>query len=144
VRRNAVAQSFTEKHGGAQRNFMIEDDITSKVIGSTIEVHRYLGPGLLESAYNQCLFYELKANGLHVEREKPMPIIYKDVTLDHGYKLDLVVENEVVVELKTVEAFTDVHVAQLLTYLRLGDYRLGLLINSHVSLLKNGIKRLVN
>jgi GxxExxY protein len=123
---------------------MTDDDVSSKIIGLAIEVHRSLGPGLLESAYNQCLFYELKANGLHVEREKSMPIVYKDVTLDHGYKLDLLVENQVVVELKTVEAFTEVHVAQLLTYLRLGDYRLGLLINFHVSLLKNGIKRLVN
>ena len=123
---------------------MIENELSAKIIGLAIEVHRWLGPGLLESAYNQCLFYELKTNGLKVEREKPMPIIYKDVKIDQGYRLDLVVENKIIIESKTVEKFTDVHFAQLLTYLKLGDYRLGLLINFHASILKDGIKRIVN
>jgi GxxExxY protein len=120
---------------------MEENTITEKIIGSAIEIHRQLGPGLLESAYRECLFYELNQAGLYVEKEKALPIIYKEVKLDHGYRLDLLVENKVVVELKTVEAFTDVHSAQVLTYLKLGNYKLGLLINFHVALLKHGIKR---
>lgn len=123
---------------------MIENELSGKIIGHAIEVHRSLGPGLLESAYRHCLFYELTQEGLYVEKEKPMPIIYKDVKLDHGYRLDLLVENKVVVEVKTVEAFTDVHTAQVLTYLRLGNYKLGLLVNFHVAMLKNGIKRIIN
>ncbi len=123
---------------------MLENDISSKIIGCAIEVHRALGPGLLESAYRQCLYYELKNEGLLVEMEKPMPITYKEIKLDHGYRMDLLVENKVVVELKTVEDFTDVHTSQVLTYLRLGNYKLGLLINFHTSLLRNGIKRIIN
>ena len=113
-------------------------------IGSAIEVHRQLGPGLLESAYQRCLYYELNDNGISVESEKPMPIIYKSIHLDHGYRMDLVLENKLIIEIKTVERFTDVHTAQLLTYLKLGDYKLGLLINFNVALLKNGIKRVIN
>jgi GxxExxY protein len=120
---------------------MEENTIPEIIIGSAIEIHRQLGPGLLESAYRECLFYELSQAGLYVEKEKALPIIYKEVKLDHGYRLDLLVENKVVVELKTVEAFTDVHSAQVLTYLKLGNYKLGLLINFHVALLKHGIKR---
>ena len=123
---------------------MIENEISNKVIGLAIEVHRSLGPGLLESAYRECLFYELINSGMLVEKEKPMPIVYKDVKLDHGYRMDLLVENRVVIETKTVEFFTDVHFAQVLTYLRLGNFRLGLLINFQVALLKNGIKRIIN
>lgn len=123
---------------------MIENELSKRIIGYAIEVHKSLGPGLLESAYQECLYYELINNGLKVEKEKPMPIVYKDVKLDHGYRIDLLIENKVVVEIKTVEAFTDVHTAQVLTYLRLGNYRLGLLINFHVTLLKNGIKRIIN
>ncbi len=123
---------------------MVENQISHKIIGCAIEVHRQLGPGLLESAYQECLYYELCQHGLIVEREKPMPIIYKEVKLDHGYRMDLLVENKVVIELKTVEALTDVHTAQMLTYLKLGNYKLGLLINFHVNILKHGIKRLVN
>jgi GxxExxY protein len=121
-----------------------ENDIATKIIGHAIEVHRMLGPGLLESAYQKCLAHELISCGLYVEQEKPMPIVYKDVRLDHGYRIDLLVENKVVVEIKTVEGFTDVHAAQVLTYLRLGQYKLGLLINFHTALLKNGIKRIAN
>jgi len=122
----------------------VENEIATKIIGCAIEVHRTLGPGLLESAYQKCLSYELINVGLSIEQEKPLPVVYKDVKLDHGYRLDLLVENKVVVELKTIENFTDVHTAQVLTYLRLGNYKLGILINFHTALLKNGIKRIAN
>lgn len=122
---------------------MIENEISKKIIGCAIEVHKQLGPGLLESAYQECLFYELNLAGLNVQKEKPMPIIYKEVHLDHGYRIDLLVEERVVVEIKTVEALNDVHMAQVLTYMKLGGYKLGLLLNFHVSILKNGIKRLI-
>ncbi len=123
---------------------MIENDLSNKIIGCAIDVHKQLGPGLLESAYQECLFYELKQAGLEVQKEKPMPIVYKDVKLDHGYRIDLLVEKKVVIEIKTVEVLNDVHTAQILTYLKLGNYKLGLLLNFHVSILKNGIKRVVN
>ncbi|WP_298549158.1 GxxExxY protein [uncultured Aquimarina sp.] len=122
---------------------MTEDEISKIIIGCAIEVHRNLGPGLLESAYQECLCYELKKKGLKLHKEKPLPVIYKDIKLDQGYRIDILVENKVVIELKTVEHFTDVHSAQVLTYLKLGEYKLGLLINFHVSLLKNGIKRFI-
>jgi len=121
-----------------------ENYISNKIIGLAIEVHRSLGPGLLESAYQECLYYELKNEGLKVEKEKPMPIVYKDIKLDHGYRIDLLVANKVVVEIKTVDTLIDVHFAQVLTYLKLGNYKLGLLINFNVPLLKNGIKRIIN
>jgi GxxExxY protein len=123
---------------------MTENELSNIVIGYAIEVHRNLGPGLLESAYQECLMYELINAGLQVEKEKPMPIVYKEVKLDHGYRIDLLVENKLVIEIKTVEELCDVHTAQVLTYLKLGNYKLGLLINFNVSLLKNGIKRLIN
>ncbi len=121
-----------------------ENFISNKIIGLAIDVHKSLGPGLLESAYQECLYYELKNEGFKVEKEKPMPIVYKDIKLDHGYRIDLLVENKVVVEIKTVDALIDVHFAQVLTYLKLGNYKLGLLINFNVPLLKNGIKRIIN
>lgn len=120
------------------------NDLTGKVIGLAMEVHRELGPGLLESAYCECLTYELRKEGLFVEHQKPLPIIYKDIRLDHGYRIDLLVEKTLVLELKTVECFTDVHFAQILTYLKLGNYPVGLLINFHTKLLKDGIKRFAN
>jgi GxxExxY protein len=120
-----------------------ENELSNIIIGKAIEVHKTLGPGLLESAYQECLFYELINSGLKVEKEKPMPIIYKEIKLDHGYRIDLLVENLVVIELKTVDAFTDVHTAQILTYLKLGNYKLGLLLNFHTAVLKEGIKRFV-
>jgi GxxExxY protein len=123
---------------------MVENKITEKIIGAAIEVHRTLGPGLLESAYQECLFYELKSLGLSVKKEVTLPIIYKEIKLNHGYRIDLLVEDKIVIELKTVESFTDVHFAQTLTYLKLGEYPLGLLINFHTKLLKNGIKRFIN
>ncbi|HJY11664.1 MAG TPA: GxxExxY protein [Flavobacterium sp.] len=120
------------------------DAITYKVIGLAIEVHKQLGPGLLESAYQECLYYEIANSGLLVEKEKILPIVYKDIRLDHGYRIDLLIENTIVIELKTVEAFTDVHFAQILTYLKLGNYPLGLLINFDSKILKNNIKRFIN
>lgn len=123
---------------------MTENQLSTIIIGKAIDVHKQLGPGLLESAYQECLLYELTSTGLKVEKEKPMPVVYKDLKLDHGYRLDLLVENKAVVELKAVDALIDVHEAQILTYLKLGKYKLGLLINFNVPLLKNGIKRYVN
>jgi len=120
---------------------MEDNELTGLIIGKAIEVHRHLGPGLLESAYQECLHYELINEGLKVKKEKPLPIIYKEIKLNHGYRIDLLVENKIVIELKTVECFTDVHTAQILTYMKLGNFPLGLLINFHTKLLKNGIKR---
>jgi GxxExxY protein len=121
-----------------------ENELSNIILGCAIEVHKQLGPGLLESAYRECLYYELVNAGLEVRKEKPMPVIYKEVKLDHGYRIDLLVNNKVVIEIKTVEAFTDVHTAQALTYLKLGNYKLGLLLNFYVKTLKDGIKRVIN
>lgn len=123
---------------------MSNNELTQIIIGCAIEVHKTLGPGLLESAYQECLFYELKLQGLKVEKEIPMPIIYKEIKLDHGYRMDLLVEDKIVLEIKSVETIMDVHTAQILTYLKLGNYKLGLLLNFNVSILKNGIKRYIN
>lgn len=123
---------------------IIENDLTDKIISAALEVHRSLGPGFLESAYQECLFFVLKSKNLIVQKEIPCQVVYKDIKLDHGYRIDLLVENKVVIELKTVECFTDVHTAQDLTYLKLGGYPVGLLINFHIKLLKNGIKRFIN
>ena len=120
---------------------MERDQITHEIIDSAYKVHTKLGPGLLESAYRTCLAYELRKKGLKVEEEKPLPIIYEEIKLECGYRLDMLVENEVIVELKTVNAFNDVHLAQLLTYLRFSDKRIGLLLNFYVKSLKDGIKR---
>lgn len=121
-----------------------ENVISQKVIGLAMNIHSTLGPGLLESAYRECLYYEIRESGLTVVKEVPMPIIYKDVVLDHGYRIDLLIENKVVIELKTVDALQDVHFAQVLTYLKLGKYKLGLLVNFNVSSLKDGVRRIVN
>jgi GxxExxY protein len=120
------------------------DSITRRIIGAAIEVHRRLGPGLLESAYESCLAYELRQLGFKVEQQKPLPVVYKDVKLDCSYRLDLVVEDSVVIEVKAVERLAPIHDAQLLSYLRLSEKRVGLLINFHVRVLKNGLKRIVN
>ena len=119
------------------------NELTEKIIGCAIEVHRTLGPGLLESAYQECLFYELMSQGIWVEKEISLPIIYKEIKIDHGYRIDLLVENRVVIELKTVEKFTDVHTAQILTYMRLGEHSKGLLINFNRKLLKDGMRRFI-
>jgi len=123
---------------------MTENELSSLIIGVAIDIHKALGPGLLESANKECMFYKLKEMGLLVEKEKPMPLIFEEVKLDCGYRIDLLVENKVVVELKSVELLNDVHLAQTLTYLKLEKYKLGLLINFNVALLKDGIKRVVN
>jgi GxxExxY protein len=120
------------------------DQVTRRIIGAAIEVHRHLGPGLLESAYESCLVFELKRLGFTVEQQKPLPVTYKGMVLDCGYRLDLVVEDAVIVELKAVEQLTAIFEAQLLSYLRLTGKKVGLLINFHVPVLKNGIKRIVN
>jgi GxxExxY protein len=122
----------------------ILNNITDQIIGSAVAVHRVVGPGLLESAYEACLVFELREPGLKVEQQKPLPIIYRGVKLDCGYRLDVVVEGRVVVEIKAVERINSLHEAQLLSYLRLYGCRLGLLINFHAPLLKNGIRRIVN
>jgi GxxExxY protein len=119
------------------------NQLTHEILDSAYKVHSNLGPGLLESAYRACLVYELRKKGFNVEEEKALPLIYEDVKLDCGYRIDILVENQVVVELKTVEAFTEVHIAQVLTYLRLTEKKVGLLINFYTKSLKDGIKRLI-
>jgi GxxExxY protein len=121
-----------------------EDRITDKIIGAAIEVHRVLGPGLLESAYEECLCYELSQRELKFERQVPLPVAYKGIKLACGYKMDLLVDDLVVVELKTVESLLQVHSAQLLSYLRLSGKPVGLLINFNSPTIKSGLKRIVN
>ncbi len=123
---------------------MTENELSHKVIGIAMDVHSALGAGLLESAYQECLYYKLNANGLYVEKKKPMPLVFEDVKLEIGYRIDLLVENKLVIEIKSVEALNDVHLAQTLTYMKLGSYKLGLLMNFTVVRLKDGIKRVVN
>lgn len=119
------------------------NELTHLIIGKAIEIHKTFGPGLLESAYQECLFYELTSEGLKVEKEKPMPLIYKEVKLDQGYRIDLLVENIIVIETKCVEMLAPVHTAQILTYMKLGNFPLGLLINFYSKVLKDGVKRYV-
>jgi len=123
---------------------MNENEISNRIIGLAISVHQSLRSGLLESAYKECLFYRLKEEGYLVDKEKPMPLIYEEVKLDCGYRIDILVESKVVIEIKSIETLNDVHLAQILTYMKLGKYKLGLLINFNVSLLKDGIRRVVN
>jgi GxxExxY protein len=120
---------------------METNDITSVIIGCAIEVHKALGPGLLESAYEECLAYELHQAGLSINRQHPTPVVYKEVKLDCGYRIDLLVENRVVVELKVADEFNPVHEAQILTYMKFSKKSIGLLINFNVTMLKNGIRR---
>ena len=123
---------------------MTENEIAYQVIGAALEVHKALGPGLLESAYQESLAYKLRQLNFDVIKEKPMPLVFEEVKLEVGYRIDLLVENKVVIEIKSVDALNDVHLAQILTYLKLGNYKLGLLINFNVVLLKQGIKRVIN
>ena len=123
---------------------MTENEIASVVFESALRVHKRLGPGLLESAYEECMFYELKKTNLKVEKQKALPLIYDEVRLDIGYRLDLIIEDKFIVEIKSVESLNDIHLAQILTYLRLSNCKLGLLINFNVTLLKNGVKRVIN
>ncbi|WP_396162035.1 GxxExxY protein [Flavobacterium sp.] len=123
---------------------MTENELSRIVFDCALKVHQSLGPGLLESAYEECLYYELRKTGLNVEKQKSLPLIYEEVKLDVGYRIDIIVENKLIIEIKSVEALNDVHFAQLLTYLKLTNCKLGLLINFNVSLIKNGVKRVVN
>ena len=123
---------------------MTENELSNKIIGLTLDVHTALGPGLLESAYKECVYYKIGKSGLYVEKEKPMPLVFEEVRLDCGYRIDLLVENKLVIEIKSVEALCDIHLAQVLTYLKLGNYKLGLLMNFNVAKFKDGIKRVVN
>jgi GxxExxY protein len=122
----------------------LENELASKAIGYAIKVHTALGAGLLESAYKECLFYELIKNNLVAVKEKAMPLVYEEVKLDCGYRIDILIENKLVIEVKAVEAINDVHLAQILTYLKLGQFKLGLLINFNVAKLQMGIKRVIN
>lgn len=122
----------------------MSDSFTEKIIGCAMKVHTALGPGLLESAYHECLYYELRKGGFIVEKEKPLPLIYQEVKLDCGYRLDLLVNEKIIIEVKAVDALADIHLAQVLTYLKLTGNRFGLLINFNVVRLKDGIKRVVN
>ncbi|MFD1603601.1 GxxExxY protein [Flavobacterium artemisiae] len=123
---------------------MSENDLSRIVFNSALKVHQTLGPGLLESAYEECLFYELKKFDLKIEKQKALPLIYEDVKLDVGYRLDILVENKLILEIKAVDCLNEVHFAQLLTYLKLANCKLGLLINFNVTLLKHGVKRIAN
>jgi GxxExxY protein len=122
---------------------MTDNEITREIIGAAIEVHKQLGPGLLESAYEECLAHELQLRNLRVERQKPVPVVYKQTKLECGYRIDLLIEGRIVVELKSVDGLAPLHDAIILTYLRLSGHRLGLLINFNVSVLKNGIGRFI-
>ena len=123
---------------------MSENEISSKIIGAAIEVHKQLGPGLLESTYETCLAYELKQMELDVKQQQALPVVYKEVKLDAGYRIDLLIENKVIVEIKSVDALADIHTAQLLTYLKLKDLKLGLLINFNSVRVIDGLKRILN
>jgi GxxExxY protein len=122
---------------------MLNNEITQRIIGAAIEVHRQLGPGPLESAYEECLCHELTIRKLNFERQKPIPLVYKDAKLDCGYRLDVLVEGKIVVELKSIDGLGPIHEAIILTYLKLSGHKLGLLINFNVPLLKDGIKRFI-
>ncbi|WP_317129582.1 GxxExxY protein [Chryseobacterium gleum] len=121
-----------------------ENDISKIVYEAGYIVHKTLGPGLLESAYEECLFYELNKHDILVERQKPMPLIYDDVKMDVGYRLDFLIEKKFVLEIKSVESLQDIHLAQILTYLRLSNCKLGMLINFNTLQFKNGVKRVIN
>jgi GxxExxY protein len=123
---------------------MSDNELTHNIIGCAMDIHKVLGPGLLESAYKECLHFKLIQNSLYVEKEKPMPLIYEKVKLDCGYRIDLLVENKIVIEVKSVDILNSIHLAQTLTYMKLGNYKLGLLINFNVVRLKDGIKRVIN
>ncbi|NML69556.1 GxxExxY protein [Chryseobacterium sp. RP-3-3] len=123
---------------------MSENDISRMVYETGYRVHKTLGPGLLESAYEECMFYELNKHELLVEKQKPMPLVYDEVKLDVGYRLDFLIESKFVLEIKSVESLNDVHLAQILTYLRLSNCKLGMLINFNTLQFKNGVKRVIN
>ncbi len=123
---------------------MTENEISSRIIGASIEVHKQLGPGLLESTYEICLGHELKLMGLEVKQQVPLPVIYKDVKLNAGYRIDMIVENKVIIEIKSVDALAPIHTAQILTYSKLKDLKFGLLINFNEIKVIDGLKRIIN
>ena len=123
---------------------MTENEISKIVFECALKVHKALGPGLLESAYEECLYFELIQEGLKVEKQKPLPLIYHEVKLEVGYRVDLLVENKLIIEVKSVECLNDIHLAQVLTYLKLSEIKIGLLINFNVTLIKTGVKRVIN
>ncbi len=123
---------------------MNENDLSKAVIGLAIEVHKALGPGLLENVYKECLYYKINQCGFKVEKEKSLPVVFEGVKLDCGFRIDILIENRLLIELKSVSVLNDIHLAQTLTYLKLGNYKLGLLINFNVLRLKDGLKRVVN
>jgi len=123
---------------------VIENELSNLVIGCAIKVHSALGPGLLESAYQECLFYEISNRGVFIEKEKPMPLLYEAVKMECGYRVDLMVDGKLIIEVKSVEALNEVHLAQVLTYLRLSNCKLGLLLNFKVARMRDGIKRVIN
>lgn len=123
---------------------MTENEISKITVDCIFKVHKNLGPGLLESAYEECLYYELNKTGLTIERQKPLPLIYETVKMEVGYRVDLMIEKKLIIEIKSVDALTDVHRAQVITYLKFSGCKLGLLVNFNVALIKDGIKRIVN
>jgi GxxExxY protein len=137
-------ESKPESAEGAEVSVNVGNALTERIIGAAIEVHRHLGPGLLESAYEECLCFELSQNGIGFKRQVHLPIRYKGVLIDCGHKMDLVVENRIVVEIKAIDSLLPIHGAQLLTYLKSSGHQIGLLINFNVPVLKRGLKRIVN
>jgi len=123
---------------------MTENEISNKIIGLALKVHTILGPGLLESAYRECLYYKIVQSGLYVEKEKAMPIVFEEIELNIGYRIDLLIEKKLVIEIKSVEQLNDIHVAQTLTYMKLGNFKLGLLLNFNVHRMTEGIRRVVD
>lgn len=137
-------ESEPQRHGDAEKEILFDEDLTKRIIASAIEVHRQLGPGLLESAYEECLCHELGLQHIFFERQKALPLQYKGITLDCGYRMDVVVDNKIILELKCVDRILPVHEAQLLTYLKLTNLRVGLILNFYVPVMKDGIKRFVS
>lgn len=123
---------------------MTENELAKIIFDAGLKVHRTLGPGLLESAYEECLYYELVNLGLYIEKQKGLPLVYNSVKLEIGYRVDILVEKKIIIEIKAVEALNDIHLAQMLTYLKLSNCKLGLLINFNTTLFKDGIKRVIN
>lgn len=122
---------------------MNKEEVFKRILDCSFQVHNALGTGLLESAYEECLYYELTQSGLKVEKQKALPLVYKEVKLETGYRIDIIVENSIIIEIKSVESLTDIHLAQILTYLKLSNCKLGLLVNFNVRHLKDGIKRVI-
>lgn len=133
-------KGFTKEHKVMEMN---KEEVFKKILDCSFQVHNALGPGLLENAYEECLYYELTQSGLKVEKQKALPLVYKEVKLETGYRIDLIVENSIIIEIKSVESLTDIHLAQILTYLKLSNCKLGLLVNFNVRHLKDGIKRVI-